>query len=63
MEIIAKNAWTCHLDIDKDELDKPTLNTDLKVNGDIKNFFNKQKVSNTILRKTVSDGYPLTSLC
>ena len=37
----AKNAWTCHIDIDKDELEKPTLNTDLKVNGDIKNFFNE----------------------
>ena len=37
----AKNAWTCHIDIDKDELEKPTLNTDLKVHADIKNFFNK----------------------
>ena len=37
----AKNAWTCHIDIDKDELDKPTLNTDLKVHANIKNFFNQ----------------------
>ena len=35
----AKNAWTCHIDIDKSELDKPTLVTDLKVNATIKGFF------------------------
>ena len=34
----AKNAWRCHIDIDLDELEKPTLNTDLKVNGILKTF-------------------------
>ena len=55
----AKNAWTCHLDIDKDELDKPTLNTDLKVNGDIKNFFNElyKKVSQYNIEKNKWSGW------
>ena len=35
----AKNAWTCHVDIDQAELDKPTLSTDLKVCATIKDFF------------------------
>lgn len=35
----AKNAWTCHLDIDRAELDKPTLHTDLKIHATIKGFF------------------------
>jgi acetolactate synthase I/II/III large subunit len=35
----AKNAWTCHLDIDRAELDKPTLHTDLKIEATIKGFF------------------------
>ncbi len=35
----AKNAWKCHLDIDRDELDKHTLNTDLKVHACIQDFF------------------------
>ena len=35
----AKNAWKCHIDIDKSELEKPTLNTDLKINATIKDFF------------------------
>ena len=35
----AKNAWKCHVDIDLAELNKPTLNTDLKINADIFNFF------------------------
>ena len=35
----AKNAWTCHIDIDKSELDKPTLSTDLKVHATIQDFF------------------------
>ena len=37
----AKNAWKCHIDIDKAELEKPTLNSDLKIHGDIKNLFTK----------------------
>jgi len=35
----AKNAWTCHLDIDRAELDKPTLATDLKIQATCKGFF------------------------
>jgi acetolactate synthase-1/2/3 large subunit len=35
----AKNAWTCHLDIDQAELDKPTLSTDLKICATSKGFF------------------------
>jgi len=35
----AKNAWTCHLDIDRAELDKPTLATDLKICATCKGFF------------------------
>jgi acetolactate synthase-1/2/3 large subunit len=35
----AKNAWRCHVDIDKAELDKATLQTDLKVHATIKGFF------------------------
>jgi acetolactate synthase-1/2/3 large subunit len=35
----AKNAWTCHVDIDRAELDKPTLHTDLKIQATIKGFF------------------------
>ena len=35
----AKNAWTCHVDIDRAELDKPTLYTDLKIQATIQGFF------------------------
>lgn len=42
-ESFAKNAWKCHIDIDLDELEKPTLSTDLKVNADIKNLFERLK--------------------
>ena len=37
----AKNAWRCHVDIDQDELEKPTLNTNLKIKSNIKGFFGK----------------------
>ena len=37
----AKNAWKCHIDIDKAELEKPTLSSDLKIHGDIKHFFKR----------------------
>ena len=37
----AKNAWRCHVDIDQDELEKPTLNTNLKIRSNIKGFFEK----------------------
>jgi acetolactate synthase-1/2/3 large subunit len=35
----ARNAWKCHLDIDRAELDKPTLSTDLKILATVKGFF------------------------
>ena len=46
----AKNAWKCHLDIDKSELDKPTLDTDLKIQATIK-----------VLSALVRGASPLTS--
>lgn len=42
-ESFAKNAWKCHIDIDLDELEKPTLFTDLKVHSDIKYLFEPLK--------------------
>ena len=38
-ECFADKAWKCHVDIDNDELNKPTLNTDLKINVDLQTFF------------------------
>lgn len=38
-ESFAKNAWTCQLDIDQAELDKPTLSTDHKIRATAKGFF------------------------
>ena len=35
----APRSWKCHVDIDRAELDKPTLNSDLKIHANIKNFF------------------------
>ena len=35
----ARHAWTCHVDIDHAELDKPTLQTNLKIHSTIKGFF------------------------
>jgi len=35
----AKHAWRCHVDIDRAELDKPILDTDMKVHATIKGFF------------------------
>jgi len=35
----ADHAWFCHVDIDSHELDKPTLNQDLKIQTDLKEFF------------------------
>jgi len=32
-------SWKCHVDIDRAELDKPTLSTDLKINTQISGFF------------------------
>lgn len=46
----AKNAWTAHVDIDRAELDKPTLSTDLKIHSTIKGFFPR-------LSKALSDSF------
>lgn len=35
----ARDAWKCHVDIDKAELDKPTLNTQLRVHSTVDGFF------------------------
>lgn len=35
----AKNAWTCQLDIDQAELNKPTLTTHLRIHATCKGFF------------------------
>jgi acetolactate synthase-1/2/3 large subunit len=37
----AKNAWKVMVDIDRAELDKPTLQTDLKIQADLRNFIPK----------------------
>ena len=39
-EGFAKQAYKVHVDIDKEELDKPTLHTDLKIHSDAKEFIN-----------------------
>ena len=49
----AKNAWTCHLDIDRAELDKPTLKTDMKIHATVKGFFPRLAAE---LEKLVSTG-------
>jgi acetolactate synthase-1/2/3 large subunit len=38
-EAFADQAWICHVDIDQQELDKPTLNQDLKIEADLRVFF------------------------
>ena len=38
-ESFADKAWICHVDIDISELDKPTLDQDLKIEIDLKEFF------------------------
>lgn len=39
-ENFAKSAFKIYVDIDKEELCKPTLNIDFPIHGDIKDFFN-----------------------
>ena len=39
-ENFADNSWICHVDIDKAELIKPTLNTNLRINSSSEYFFN-----------------------
>ena len=50
----AKNAWTCQLDIDCAELDKPTLATDLKICATCKGFF--PRLSQTLTQLAESRG-------
>ncbi len=38
-ESFADKSWICHVDIDNSELEKPTLNQDLKLLIDLKDFF------------------------
>ncbi len=38
-KVFADRAWICHVDIDQHELDKPTLNQDLKIQADLNFFF------------------------
>ena len=38
-ETFADNSWICHVDIDKAELIKPTLNTNLRINSSSEFFF------------------------
>jgi acetolactate synthase-1/2/3 large subunit len=56
----AKNAWTCHLDIDQAELDKPTLSTDLKICANSKGFF--PRLSEALSRLAVTNGTNLDHL-
>lgn len=42
-ECFADKAWKCHVDIDKSELDKKTLNMDLKINMDLRSFFKQSR--------------------
>lgn len=55
----AKNAWSCQVDIDKSELDKPTLNVDLKVHATAKGFFPRlSSVLHEILSDYPDSAYP-----
>ena len=44
-QCFAKDAWKCHVDIDRAELDKPTLITNLKIQATIKSFFPRLAVA------------------
>jgi acetolactate synthase-1/2/3 large subunit len=52
-EGFAKQAYKVHIDVDRDELDKPTLFTDLKIHSDAKLFL--QKLSQFNLPLTQQD--------
>jgi acetolactate synthase-1/2/3 large subunit len=56
----AKYAWTCHVDIDRAELDKPILSTDLKVQATIKGFFPRLSAALTDL--TTDNQHPSDSM-
>lgn len=55
----AKDAWKCHLDIDIAELNKPTLNTDLKIHATIKGFF--PRLSSVLSALSASSNKPSAS--
>ena len=55
----ARNAWTCHLDIDNSELTKPFLNTDLKVLSTIKGFFPRLSEE---LKNLISEGFQIKTI-
>tara|TARA_Y100000739_G_scaffold229454_1_gene244238 strand:- start:241 stop:2067 length:1827 start_codon:yes stop_codon:yes gene_type:complete len=44
-ECFADQAWICQIDVDESELNKPTLSQDLKINCDLKDFFNLIKLN------------------
>ena len=53
-ESFARNAWTCHVDIDDSELNKPFLKTDLKVISTAKGFFPRLSRE---LRELTNNGF------
>jgi acetolactate synthase-1/2/3 large subunit len=53
----AKNAWTCHLDIDPAELNKPTLASDLKIRATCKGFL--PRLSKALADVAASQGIDL----
>ena len=53
----AKHAWRCHIDIDRAELDKPTLATDLKVHATIQGFF--PRLSKVMKRLALESAEPI----
>lgn len=56
----AKNAWTCHVDIDQAELDKPTLSTDLRIRSTTKAFF--PRLATALSRLVARDRHDLSRL-
>ena len=50
----APRAWKCHLDIDRAELDKPTLDTNLKIHANCSGFF--PALSDALTRNVNSIG-------
>jgi acetolactate synthase-1/2/3 large subunit len=53
----AKNAWTCHLDIDPAELNKPTLASNLKIRATCKGFL--PRLSKALTDVAASQGLDL----
>ena len=57
-ENFADSSWVCHVDIDKAELSKPTLNTDLSIHCSSESFFNllSQELESKFLILTFQHG-------